>query len=95
MNVNRHRRSKGRYAKTTHRIRNTFAGIVATFVTLGIIGACGEDAPAESGYVPCVTEDADGPCYWDASERGNGVGRDFIVTPDNAVLYDVPLKGVK
>lgn len=26
---------------------------------------------------PCAEEDSQN-CYWDASERGNGIGRDFI-----------------
>ena len=32
--------------------------------------------------VPCITEDYSGPvaCYWDASERGNGLGRSFTWT---------------
>lgn len=42
------------------------------------------------GYEPCVTEDAPGPCYWDARTMGNGPeriangedpGRSFVVEP--------------
>lgn len=31
-------------------------------------------------YVPCVTEDYDGPqaCFWDAETRGNGGGSSFL-----------------
>lgn len=31
---------------------------------------------------PCPHEDSVG-CYWDASERGNGLGNDFISPHDN------------
>lgn len=34
------------------------------------------------GFPPCAYEDGSGgpiPCYWDASTRGNGVGRSYIV----------------
>jgi hypothetical protein len=35
---------------------------------------------ADSGLPPCVEEDSvQIDCYWDASERGNGEGLDFIV----------------
>ncbi len=30
-------------------------------------------------YPPCATEDAPGPCHWDASKRGNGAGQSFYV----------------
>ena len=38
------------------------------------------------GYPPCRTEDDLDPCYWDASARGNGKGRDFVWTGDE-LLY--------
>lgn len=34
----------------------------------------------------CVTEDDPGPCFWDASIRGNGSGTSFIVV-DGTVTY--------
>jgi hypothetical protein len=40
-----------------------------------------------TGYKPCVTEDSDGPCYWDASVRGNHEGRSFTVTKTQKVVY--------
>ena len=39
------------------------------------------------GYPPCTTEDAPGPCYWDARERGNGQGTSFVVDADDVVTY--------
>lgn len=27
---------------------------------------------------PCSHEDSPGPCYWDATERGNHMGHSFI-----------------
>lgn len=41
----------------------------------------------EMGYVPCAQEDSVGPCYWDATVRGNGKGKSFVVTDDNEVFY--------
>lgn len=50
-----------------------------------------EAAPAwQAGYAPCATEDAAGPCFWDASEQGNGQGQDFIVHFDGGVEYITP-----
>lgn len=36
---------------------------------------------------PCVREDGPDPCYWDASERGNGTGRSFITDVHGTVTY--------
>lgn len=38
-------------------------------------------------YEPCVEEDDVDPCYWDASTRGNGQGKSFIVTPSGRTVY--------
>jgi hypothetical protein len=38
------------------------------------------------GYSACVTEDSSGPCYWDATKRGNGLGHSFVVTPDQKII---------
>lgn len=86
MNINRHRRSRGRYAKPTHRIRNTFVGIVVTFVALGTIGACSEDTPAESdGRTVTVIEDG-----YDADDAGRKVmtQEDFPCNEDEVLTYD-------
>ena len=42
----------------------------------------------EMGYMPCEREDSVGPCYWDATSRGNGEGRSFVVTDDGEVFYE-------
>ena len=42
----------------------------------------------EFGFFPCEREDSPGPCYWDASQHGNGTGSDFVVTADNRVFRD-------
>lgn len=45
--------------------------ITALLVIIGLVPVAELD--------PCATEDStDGVCGWDASERGNGVGRDFV-----------------
>ena len=62
-----------------------------TILVLALLatGACGgvkDDAPKPEvkresviPSTPCPTEDSPGPCFWDASERGNGTGRDFWI----------------
>lgn len=37
---------------------------------------------------PCPTEDAPGPCVWDATHMGNGTGQSFIVLPVTANYPD-------
>lgn len=39
------------------------------------------------GYAPCEFEDSPGPCYWDASTMGNGIGNSFVVHADGSVEY--------
>lgn len=39
---------------------------------------------------PCNYEDGSGQrggCYWDASDRGNNVGRSFVVLPGQRFVY--------
>jgi len=43
----------------------------------------------ESIMPPCDSEDSTGPCFWDARERGNGLGSSFVAIPDMGV---VPVK---
>lgn len=38
-------------------------------------------------WKPCASEDAPGPCVWDARHRGNGVGQSFLVTRTGEVRY--------
>lgn len=60
-----------------------------------MLTGCATDNDWTRGYPPCVTEDAAGPCYWDGQERGNGIGRSFVVEPagdpaendDDRVIY--------
>ena len=35
----------------------------------------------------CAEEDSSGPCYWNATTRGNGVGDSFTVDAAGAVTY--------
>lgn len=37
---------------------------------------------------PCAQEDSPGPCYWNASTMGNGVGMSFYVDAQQIVHYD-------
>lgn len=41
----------------------------------------------DTGMVPCATEDAPGPCYWNADIQGNGTGRSFTVDATGHVTY--------
>lgn len=44
-------------------------------------------AAPTAAYTPCATEDAPGPCVWDAQQSGNGGGSSFIVTADQTIVY--------
>lgn len=56
---------------------------LALYVALVAVGALAfgvliaSPAPGEIRLGPCPTEDS-ANCYWDATERGNGLGRSFI-----------------
>ena len=73
--------------------------LAAFLAVLVVVGWVGRSAPekrvsplieraVEMGYFPCEREDSAGPCYWDASVRGNGQGRSFVVTGDNEAFYE-------
>lgn len=72
------------------------AVVFAALVVVGWVGRSTPERPSnpliekavESGYFPCETEDAVGPCYWDAAVQGNGQGRSFVVTDDGEVFYE-------
>ena len=49
------------------------------------------DQAKRMGYQPCAHEDSVGPCYWDATWRGNGLGVSFVVTDDNEIFFDYSL----
>lgn len=40
-----------------------------------------------STYPACPVEDSPGPCYWDATVSGNGLGNSFLVHADQSVEY--------
>lgn len=48
-------------------------------------GEVNEDASPT--MIPCEFEDSPGPCFWDASLRGNGEGRSFWVDDQQRVHY--------
>jgi len=60
---------------------------LAALVTLTSCMTDTTPAWVPDGYPPCTTEDAPGPCYWDARERGNGQGTSFVVDADDVVTY--------
>lgn len=69
--------------------------MIASILLTGVVlGAYTPATPAIVTYaqehnVPaCAHEDSVGPCYWDATTRGNGKGRSFIVTDDNEIFFD-------
>ena len=45
------------------------------------------DDPGAWKMDPCAQEDSPGPCYWDATVRGNGYGQSFYVGSDQVVHY--------
>jgi hypothetical protein len=55
-----------------------------------VVGSDGISAalqPFLDDMEPCAEEDSDGPCYWDAQERGNGIGHSFYVTDEQVLVY--------
>jgi hypothetical protein len=62
--------------------------VLAGMLLLGI-AKHGVDASPNDGIPPCVEEDGSSPtpCYWDADQRGNGLGRSFIVWDDGTMTY--------
>lgn len=54
----------------------------------GAVSECITTAAAAAGIPDCETEDAPGPCRWDAAAAGDGVGSSFTVLESGAVLYD-------
>ena len=42
---------------------------------------------APLGLMPCADEDGPGPCYWDASTRGNGIGSSFLIDQHGMTWY--------
>lgn len=68
-----------------HKHLVTLALTIAMFFSLGAyVGHTLADT--HSPLPACATEDAAGPCIWDATTQGNGHGRSFIVI-DNEVTY--------
>lgn len=66
------------------------SAIIALFA---ITGCWPQDPAFEPAASPtlsaCPTEDAPGPCRWDATVQGNGAGQSFTVTtePDGTTVY--------
>jgi len=46
-------------------------------VPTALAAVAGPSAPSEVVIPPCASED-DANCFWDAAQRGNGVGTDFV-----------------
>lgn len=63
------------------------AAVLSVLTALG--GTVSDDTAPDwqRGYPPCAAEDSPGPCYWDATERGNGAGRSFVVHADGTVAF--------
>lgn len=59
---------------------------VPTFSPAPVVAVV-EAGQGQGDVLPCVTEDAPGPCYWDATVRGNGLGDSFTVAADGTVTY--------
>jgi hypothetical protein len=76
---------------TTHTVRIVaavaLAASVATFTTSTDPAPVARHAVNVSQVPPCLEEDSAGPCFWDASTRGNGVGVSFTVDGSQVVHY--------
>lgn len=64
--------------------------ITTLTLALATLTACAtDDTPAwvPDGYAPCLTDEAHGPCYWDASKRGGAGGTSFHVDANDIITY--------
>ena len=63
--------------------------ITLTLAPLTATAAHADDlSPRDSAFYtgPCIQEDDD-DCYWDAKERGNGIGKSYWVSWSGVVHY--------
>ena len=63
---------------------------LAAIMAAGLLVAPMASSVHDGAVIPsraCVTEDAAGPCLWDAATRGNGAGRSFWVDVRGDVHY--------
>lgn len=51
-------------------------GLAGPSAVAAISGDLGREARPTQ---PCVNEDGPGPCFWDGSTRGNGLGRSYWI----------------
>ena len=74
---------------TTHTVRIVAAVALAAVMFTMSTDTAPVTRPAVhvSQVPPCVEEDSAGPCFWDASTRGNGVGVSFTVDGSQVVHY--------
>lgn len=64
-------------------MRKHLPTLVLASVMFFSLGAYVGHTLADTHTLPaCATEDAAGPCYWDADTQGNGEGRSFVVVND-------------
>ena len=69
----------------SQRLRRTVRWAVWAPLTLAVVALIGVQVSAalDSPNLPaCETEDAPGPCYWDASACGNHQGQSFTRVGD-------------
>ena len=67
-------------------MRATLAVIMAAGLLVAPMASSVHDGAVIPSRV-CASEDAAGPCLWDASTQGNGVGRSFWVDACGGVHY--------
>jgi len=73
-------------ARTRARTDIRRTSVLALTIGALVAGYLTGQASAAPGLPSCQSEDAPGPCYWDATRDGNGTGRSFVVV-DGQVTY--------
>lgn len=71
-------------------MRDIIGILIATAIAIAawlLPGSLEEPASTPHGMLPCATEDAPGPCVWDADSWGNGEGQSFWVDSEGGVHY--------
>ena len=84
MNTARHRTTRPR---TTRRAMAELVALSAVLVVGAVALIATDHTPDAAPQVPpCATEDAAGPCHWDATTQGNGRGQSFTVLTDGTTV---------
>ena len=76
----------GRGSRVGRGVGGVVGGVVVGLLAGFAVGGASVGAPSVQ-VPPCAMEDSPGPCFWDASVRGDGSGRSFTVDGSGMLTY--------